>query len=73
MARKSKFEDEKNRLNSVRMFLVESSVMAKKEQDVAAITERFHDAEVYKAFKNVLLRALELCGEEKSKEGTDGA
>ena len=67
--RKGKFEDEKNRLESVRAFLNEASEMAKKEQDAAARTERFRDAETYKSFKDVLKRAIELCGEEKPKEG----
>lgn len=55
-------------IEPVRAFLEESYEMTKKEQDAAARTERFHDAEVYKAFKNVLGRAIELCGEEKIKE-----
>ena len=66
--RKGKFEDEKKRLESVRAFLNEASEMAKKEQDVAARTERFRDAEIYKSFKDFLKRAIELCGEEKPKE-----
>jgi len=58
----------KSRIEPVRKFLEEAYEMTKKEQDTAARTERFHDAEVYKAFKNVLLRAIELCGNEKPKE-----
>ena len=58
----------KSRIEPVRKFLEEAKTMTAKEQDAAARTERFHDAEIYKAFKNVLLRALELCGEEKPKE-----
>ena len=55
----------KSRIEPVRKFLEEACEMTQKELDVAARTERFHDAEVYKAFKNVLLRAIELCGEIK--------
>lgn len=72
MARKSKFEEEKNRLDSVREFLEGSKVLVAKEQDAAARTERFHDAIIQKTFKEVLIRAIELCGEEKSKEVNDG-
>lgn len=46
--------------------------MAVKEQDAAARTEQFRYAEIYKSFKEVLIRALELCGEEKPKVGKDG-
>ena len=63
----------RSRIEPVRKFLEEACEMTKKELDVAARTERFRDAEVYKAFKNLLLRAIELCGEEKPKEGKDGA
>ena len=58
----------KSRIEPVRKFLEEASEMTKKEQDAAARTERFYDAEIYKAFKNILLRAIELCGNEKPKE-----
>lgn len=62
----------KSRIEPVRKFLKEAMDMTVKELDTAARTERFHDAEVYKAFKNVLGRAIELCGEEKPKEAVDG-
>lgn len=62
MSRKSKIEP-------VRKFLEEAYEMAKKEQDTAARTERFRDAEIYKAFKEVLARAIELCGAEKEENG----
>lgn len=59
----------KSRIEPVREFLEEACEMTKKEQDAAARTERFHDAEIYKAFKEVLVRAIALCGEGKKENG----
>ncbi|MCR4293608.1 MAG: hypothetical protein NUV76_12115 [Candidatus Kuenenia sp.] len=59
MSRKSKIEP-------VRVFLEEAIEAARKEQDAAAKNEQFRDAETYKCFKEILIRALKLC-EEKQK------
>lgn len=61
----------KSIIKPLREFLQEAVIAAQKEQEAAARTERFRDAETYKSFKEVLLRAIELCGEEKSKEAAD--
>ena len=56
------------KLESVREFLEGAKILVEREQDAAARTERFHDALIQKTFNEVLIRAIELCGEEKPKE-----
>ncbi len=63
MARKSK-------IAPVREYLIIAVAAASKEQADAARTERYRDAETYKCFKDVLARALELCGDVNT-EGKD--
>lgn len=64
MARKSK-------IAPVREYLIIAVAAASKEQADSARTERYRDAETYKCFKDVLARALELCGTEGKDERTD--
>lgn len=65
MARKSKFEDEKNRLDRVSKYLEEARTDAAKLQLAAASKEMYDRAEVLKSFKAVLSGAIELCVEPK--------
>jgi len=53
----------KNKMALVRKFLEEARDVAKKEQDTAARTERFRDAETYKLFNEILGTAIKLCGD----------
>ena len=59
----------KSKLEPVREFLEEAKTAAFKEEVKASQEKRYHFAAVYGSFVDVLERALELCGEEKSKEG----
>ena len=61
MARKSKTEP-------VRRFLMEAYAQAEQSQEKLARTEEYEKAAMVKGFKDVLFRAIELCGEEKPKE-----
>ncbi len=61
MARKSKYEEEKNRLIKVRDFLEESRKAAIKAQADASVHESYREAAIYKNFKEELERAIELC------------
>ena len=63
----------KSKLEPVREFLEEAKTAAFKEEVKASQEKRYHFAAVYGSFVDVLERALELCGEEKPKEGKDGA
>ena len=62
----------RSNIEPVRRFLEMAIVQAKGDQDKLALNEDFEGAAMIKSFKDVLARALELCGKEK-KEGTDGA
>ena len=61
-----------SRIESVRRFLEMVIVQAKGDQDKLALNEDFEGAAMVKSFKDVLVRALELCGKDKPKEVTDG-
>lgn len=68
MARKSKFEDEKNRLDRVSKYLEEAREDSEKLQFKAADEQLYERAEMLKSFKDALIRAIKLCGEPKPKE-----
>ena len=55
----------KSKLEPVRKFLEMAIVQAKRDQDKLALNEDFGGAAMIKSFKDVLERALELCGEIK--------
>ena len=58
----------RSRIEPVRRFLMEAYTQAEQSQEKLARTEEFEKAAMVKSFKDVLFRAIELCGEEKSKE-----
>ena len=53
----------------VREFLIEAYTQAEQSQEKLARTEEYEKAAMVKSFKDVLFRAIELCGEDKLKEG----
>ena len=61
----------KSRIEPVRRFLEMARVQAKEDQDKLALNEDYERAAMVKSFKDVLARAIELCREEKPKEGRD--
>ena len=63
----------RSRLEPVRRFLEMAIVQAKGDQDKLALSEDFERVAMVKSFKDALVRALELCGEENFKEIKDGA
>ena len=58
----------KSRIEPVREFLKEARKDSEKLQLKAASEQLYERAEMLKSFKDVIARALELCGEEKPKE-----
>ena len=58
----------KSRIEPVRKFLEEARKDSEGLQAKAAHEQMYARAEMLKSFKDVLARAIELCGEEKPKE-----
>lgn len=58
----------KSRIEPVRQFLKEARKDSERLELKAASEQLYERAEMLKSFKDVLVRALELCGEEKPKE-----
>ena len=72
MARQGKYEDEKNRLDAVREYLEEAQSDMARLQQKAGAEELYEIAEMLRSVKEVLKRAIKLCGKDKPKEVTDG-
>lgn len=70
MARKGKFEEEKNRLDSVRKRLVEAIEDAENEQHSLAGEDEYEKALIFQKFVEVLRVIKVECGELKPKEAT---
>ena len=60
----------KSRIEPVKRFLMEAYTQAEQSQGKLARTEEYEKAAMVKSFKDVLVRALELCGEREIKEKT---
>ena len=58
-----------SRIESVRRFLGMAIVQAKGDQDKLSVNEDYEKAAMVKSFKDVLKRAIELCGEKEEKGG----
>ena len=61
-----------SRIEPVRKYLIkleEETILLK---NTAVATENYGEAEIYKLFIDSLRKVIELCGEEKLKEVTDG-
>ncbi len=58
----------KSRIEPIRMFLQEARKDSEKLQLKAALEQLYERAEMLKSFKDVLIQAIELCGDEKLKE-----
>lgn len=61
MARKSKFEEEKNKLESVKRFLEVAKSDAERLQFDAGAEQLYEKAAMLKSFKDVLQNAIKLC------------
>ena len=66
--RKSKFEDEKNRLDLVREKLVEAIKDAESSEHSCVVNREYERALIYQGFAKMLREIKIVCGEEKPKE-----
>lgn len=57
----------KSRIVPVLEYLEEAHAQTRNEQDIAVAKEHYRDAEIYKSFRTVLLKAIGLCWDVKTE------